>query len=1033
MNKISKKDFATLRKIAKKMLAEQVESGFETGGADLLRLINELEVQNEELRRAKQESLQAVEISKALNRIQETLHSTLDLDRIMQKLVDEGAATLGSDSAAISMRQGDGWTVRHVYGMPDNLIGTRMDDKEELHAVLALRSRRPVAVNDAFNDDRFNKEHLRRHDIRAVLVAPLIIYNQPFGVIFFNYHACPHTFTEAEINFISQLAAIASGSLETARLFFELRESEERFRTLATASSEVLYRMNPDWSEMSQLHSRGFLANTEKPSRTWLQEYIHPDDQASVTAAIAEAVRTKRIFEMEHRVRRKDGSLGWTLSRAVPVVNDRGEIVEWFGAAGDITARKETELRLQEENREIILVNRILRVFAQAGDPELFDQVLEIVKEGLGSGHGVFGYISEPKHLICPSLSKMLDACEVADKCIHYPPEKWKGLWARALREKRSFYSNKPSEVPSGHVAIRNNLATPILFRGEAIGLLNLANKESDYTETDRTLLEAMAGRIAPLLYAWIQKKLREDERVKAEEKLRRSEQRLRLALEAAYVISFEWDIQANEVRRFVSADLALTATPEEAPSTFEAVREVVFPDDRERFDANVLTAMERADGRYENEFRVVHPDGGIHWLYERGYVERDAQGRAARLIGLSQDITTRKQTEEALQQLNDTLEQRVAERTELADNRAKQLRALVSELTLTEQRERRRLSEILHDHLQQLLVGAKINCEVLSARIGSEHKEIAENVLSLINQTIQASRSVTAELSPPVLQHGSLSAALKWLVRRMKETHDLTIELQTDSALDPKREDITLLLFQSIRELLLNVVKHAGVKSARVEMARDEHNRLRVAVSDQGFGLERDAVRKKTQSGSGYGLFTIRERLELLGGFLEIDSAPEQGAVFSLIIPLETTEPAYEKSAEKMFAETRKIWPSGDKIRVLLADDHTVVRQGLSTLLNQHADIEVVGEAADGKEAVENALKLHPDVILMDINMPKMDGLEATRIIHCELPHIRIIGLSMYTQADQAAAIIAAGASAYRSKSDNTVLLLAAIRGEIG
>ncbi len=125
-----------------------------------------------------------------------------------------------------------------------------------------------------------------------------------------------------------------------------LRESEERFRALVTASSEVLYRMSPDWSEMRQLHSRGFLANTEKPSRTWLQEYIHPDDQPHVTAVINEAIRTKSIFELEHRVRRADGSLGWTFSRAVPLMDANGEIVEWFGAASDITDRKLTEEEL---------------------------------------------------------------------------------------------------------------------------------------------------------------------------------------------------------------------------------------------------------------------------------------------------------------------------------------------------------------------------------------------------------------------------------------------------------------------------------------------------------------------------------------------------------------------------------------------------------------------------------------------------------------------------------------------------------------
>jgi PAS domain S-box-containing protein len=140
-------------------------------------------------------------------------------------------------------------------------------------------------------------------------------------------------------------------------------------------------------------------------------------------------------------------------------------------------------------------------------------------------------------------------------------------------------------------------------------------------------------------------------DRKQAEEALRESEQRLRLALDAAYLISFEWDIQRNEVRRFVSTDPALGPTPEETPSTLEAVREVVHPEDRELFSANLLAALEQPDARYESEFRIVHPDGQVRWLHESGTVDRDTQGRPSRLIGLSQDITERKRVEQALRE----------------------------------------------------------------------------------------------------------------------------------------------------------------------------------------------------------------------------------------------------------------------------------------------------------------------------------------------------------------------------------------------
>jgi PAS domain S-box-containing protein len=137
--------------------------------------------------------------------------------------------------------------------------------------------------------------------------------------------------------------AITADISERKRAEELLRRSEERFRALVNASSDVVYRMNPDWSEMRELEGRSFLADSGEPRKDWLNEYIHPDDQPIVLRTIREAVRTKTTFELEHRVRRTDGTLGWTNSRAVPLLNVNGEILEWFGAASDITARKTAE------------------------------------------------------------------------------------------------------------------------------------------------------------------------------------------------------------------------------------------------------------------------------------------------------------------------------------------------------------------------------------------------------------------------------------------------------------------------------------------------------------------------------------------------------------------------------------------------------------------------------------------------------------------------------------------------------------------
>jgi PAS domain S-box-containing protein len=186
-----------------------------------------------------------------------------------------------------------------------------------------------------------------------------------------------------------------------------LRESEARFRALVTASSEVMYYMSPDWSEMTQLHSRSFLANTEKPNLNWLEEYIPLEDQPEVTAAIHEAIRTKSIFELEHRVWRADGNLGWTFSRAVPMMDENGEIVQWFGTANDITDRKQAEKKLRESES-------ILRAFFDS--PGMLRGIVEIAD-------GSIRYVSVNKAVAAAYGLKPDEVCGKPISELGTPPE----------------------------------------------------------------------------------------------------------------------------------------------------------------------------------------------------------------------------------------------------------------------------------------------------------------------------------------------------------------------------------------------------------------------------------------------------------------------------------------------------------------------------------------------------------------------------------------------------------------------------------
>ncbi|MFZ0612628.1 MAG: MASE3 domain-containing protein [Desulfobacterales bacterium] len=407
-----------------------------------------------------------------------------------------------------------------------------------------------------------------------------------------------------------------------------------------------------------------------------------------------------------------------------------------------------------------------------------------------------------------------------------------------------------------------------------------------------------------------------------------------------------------------------------------------------------------------------------------------DASDRISGAINVFTDITDRKQAEAALRQLNDMLEQKVAERTALAGARSQQLQSLAVQLIEAEERERRRIAQLLHDDLQQILASAKMQLQ--AARAALPFNPLLPNVEFLLETVIGKSRRLSHELSPPVLHHSGLTAGLKWLCGQMDEQFGLKVELETQTVRQFDVTSLKVFMFRAAHELLFNVVKHAGVKCARIALAGSEAG-LEITVSDQGRGFD-PGILEKAKESAGFGLLSIRERAGSMGGILTIDSAPGQGSRFNLKVPFKMAETAASISpgptAGKQILPPVGRLPQPGSLRVLFADDHKLMRQGLIELIAGQPGIEVAGEAANGRQAVELARQLSPDVILMDILMPEMDGVEATRRIKAEFPAIRIIGLSMLDDEQVARTMRAAGAQTFLSKTVSSAELLKEIYG---
>ena len=845
---------------------------------------------------------------------------------------------------------------------------------------------------------------------------------------------------------------------ERKRMEEARHETERNYQALAAASSEITYRMSADWSTMLPLNGRHLVLSTDKPLANWewLDQNVPRDEHPRVRQAISDAIAGKTLFELEHRVRRPDGSIGWTLSRAVPILNENGEVITWFGAAGDITERKAAEEALRE-NEE-----RLQKVISVQNVGVLFFKLDGQMHDANGALERMSGYtadelrrITDWAQLTPPEFMDVTRraAAELAERGDTAPYEK---QWTRKdgsrfwglFSPTRLSGSGSESECVEFTIDIseikraeeqlrahRQLLETMVNHLPAAVALIRgsdltfqMVNPGYQAISPGKQMVGKTISGVWPETHPLFGQRCRHV--LETGEPFEADDERYEIHRdsdgppETAY---FSWSMRRVHLPDETQPGLLLTLWETTArkeieltlaertallSGVLEGTSDVIFvkdmnggmllvnaafaaaagstPEllvgktDADWFPPDVAAAVRQQDeavmaGGSPMEFEETLPVAGKPRVFLTLKAPlRDGSGRVIGILGIGRDITDRKRAEDKLHRL-------------------------AAELSDADRRKDVFLATLAHE-LRNPLAPMRNGLQIM--KLTKHNSDAAEQVRAMIDRQLsQLVRLVDDLLDVSRITQGKvelrveridlktvLAAALEASRPAIKEAgHELTVVVP-DAPIFVDGDSARLA--QAVSNLLNNSAKYTR-RGGHIRMTVwREDGMAVVAVKDNGIGIppamldrvfemftQVDRSLEKTAGGLGIGLSLVKGLLEMHGGTVEAMSDGEgMGSEFVVRLPVVTSVIA---GPQRESGESIGVVPSAPR-RILVVDDNVDSADSLAQMLEMLGN--EVRTAYDGEAGIAAAAQFRPDLVLMDIGMPKLNGYEAARRIR-QLP----------------------------------------------